>query len=125
MEDREYKIGEVAKLLNMNTSAIRYYEKEFKELEPNKTAGNQRFYTLENIYFLKKVRHLIDEEGFTLDGVKKQLANPDAMKSKIFLTKQELTSDLADIIKALNLHADDPDYESDGDDKSKINGTLA
>lgn len=107
MEDRDYKIGEVAKMLDMNTSAIRYYEKEFSELNPKKSAGNQRYYTLEHIYFLKKVRYLVEEDGLTLEGVKKQLADPEKMKSKIFLTKQELTSDLSEIIKVLEKYSTD------------------
>ncbi len=105
LEDKKYKIGEVAKILNINTSAIRYYEKEFPELTPQKSSGNQRYYTLENIYFLKKIRYLVEEEGLTLEGVKKQLADTEKMKSKLFITKQELTSDLSEIIKVLEKYS--------------------
>ncbi|MEM5540313.1 MULTISPECIES: MerR family transcriptional regulator [unclassified Olleya] len=69
-EKRYYTIGEVAKAFDVNTSLIRFWEKEFDELKPKKTAKGNRKFTPEDIKNLQLIFHLVKERGFTLDGAK-------------------------------------------------------
>jgi DNA-binding transcriptional MerR regulator len=69
-EKRYYTIGEVAKAFDVNTSLIRFWEKEFDELKPKKTANGNRKFTPEDIKNLQLIFHLVKERGFTLDGAK-------------------------------------------------------
>jgi len=69
-EKRYYAIGEVAKAFNVNTSLIRFWEKEFDELKPKKNAKGNRKFTPEDIKNLKFIYHLVKERGFTLEGAK-------------------------------------------------------
>ena len=69
-EKRYYGIGEVAKAFNVNTSLIRFWEKEFDILKPKKNAKGNRKFTPEDIKNLKLIYHLVKERGFTLDGAK-------------------------------------------------------
>tara|TARA_B100000965_G_scaffold364235_1_gene347738 strand:+ start:764 stop:1144 length:381 start_codon:yes stop_codon:yes gene_type:complete len=80
--ENAYKtIGEVARDLNLinhktgklNTHTIRFWEKEFKQIKPKIFAGKRRYYDKETIKFLKKIRFLLKEKGFTINGVKKFL----------------------------------------------------
>ena len=82
--DEAYKsIGEVAKDLNLvnsktgklNTHTIRFWEKEFKQIKPKIFAGRRRYYDKNSIEILKKIRFLLKEKGFTINGVKKFLTN--------------------------------------------------
>ena len=82
--DSAYKsIGEVAKILNLinkkngnlNTHTIRFWEKEFKQIKPKIFAGKRRYYDKKSIETLKKIRFLLKEKGFTINGVKKILIN--------------------------------------------------
>ena len=74
-------IGEVAKDLNLinhktgklNTHTIRFWEKEFKQIKPKIFTGRRRYYDKETIKFLRKIRFLLKEKGFTINGVKKFL----------------------------------------------------
>ena len=82
--DEAYKsIGEVAKDLNLlnpktgklNTHTIRFWEKEFKQVKPKIFAGKRRYYDKKSIDTLRKIKFLLKEKGFTINGVKKFLLN--------------------------------------------------
>ena len=68
-----YKIGEVAKMFEMNISAIRFWEKEFNILTPKKNKKGNRLFTPKDIKNLQIIYHLIKERGFTLEGAKMKL----------------------------------------------------
>jgi DNA-binding transcriptional MerR regulator len=72
-EKRYYGIGEVAKAFNVNTSLIRFWEKEFDDLTPRKNAKGNRKFTPEDIKTLELIFHLVKERGFTLEGAKVHL----------------------------------------------------
>lgn len=96
-EKRYYSIGEVAKAFNVNTSLIRFWEKEFDVLKPKKNAKGNRKFTPQDIKNLQLIYHLVKERGFTLDGAKthlkeekkKTLSNFDII-SKLENVKSEL-----------------------------------
>jgi len=72
-EKRYYGIGEVAKAFSVNTSLIRFWEKEFDVLKPKKNAKGDRKFTPEDIKNLKLIYYLVKERGFTLEGAKTHL----------------------------------------------------
>ena len=72
-EKRYYGIGEVARAFDVNTSLIRFWEKEFDVLQPKKNAKGNRKFTPEDIKNLQLIYHLVKERGFTLDGAKTHL----------------------------------------------------
>ena len=67
-DKRYYSIGEVAKAFNVNTSLIRFWEKEFPMLKPEKTDKGTRKYTDKDIRLLQLIHHLVKEKGYTLQG---------------------------------------------------------
>jgi len=81
-------IGEVAKELELinpkngklNTHTIRYWEKEFKQIKPKIFSGRRRNYDQETIKILKKIKFLLKERGFTINGVKKFLLDERSFK---------------------------------------------
>ncbi len=68
-----YPIGEVASFFNVNTSLIRFWEKEFNFEASKKTQKGNRLYSIKDIENFNKIYHLVKIEGFTLDGAKKSL----------------------------------------------------
>ena len=70
---RYYTIGEIAKAFNVNTSLLRFWEKEFKEIQPKKKQSGARKYTTEDIIILEKIYFLLKQKGLTIEGAKKQL----------------------------------------------------
>jgi DNA-binding transcriptional MerR regulator len=92
-EKRYYGIGEVAKAFNVNTSLIRFWEKEFDVLKPKKNAKGNRKFTPEDIKNLKFIYHLVKERGFTLEGAKTHLKE----EKKQALSNFEIVSKLEDV----------------------------
>lgn len=92
-EKRYYAIGEVAKAFAVNTSLIRFWEKEFDVLKPKKNAKGNRKFTPEDIKNLKFIYHLVKERGFTLEGAKTHLKED----KKEALNNFEIVSKLEDI----------------------------
>jgi len=92
-EKRYYGIGEVAKAFNVNTSLIRFWEKEFDVIKPKKNAKGNRKFTPEDIKNLQFIYHLVKERGFTLEGAKTHLKEG----KKQTLSKYEIISKLEGI----------------------------
>ena len=77
-----YKIGEVAKAFGVNSSLIRFWEKEFDIIKPKKNNKGNRLFRQDDIKNLQLIYHLVKEKGFTLEGAKKKLKEkPDAIIS--------------------------------------------
>lgn len=72
-QKRYYKIGEVAKAFNVNTSLIRFWEGEFEIIKPKKNAKGNRLFTARDIEHFKLIYYLVKERGFTLEGAKQKL----------------------------------------------------
>ena len=73
-----YSIGEVAEMLGVNTSMLRFWETEFKELRPVKNKRGTRSYTQQDIDLLRRIQYLTKECGLTLDGARQQLKSDKA-----------------------------------------------
>lgn len=85
-EKRYYSIGEVAKAFGVNTSLLRYWEKEFKQIQPKKKSSGVRKFTPADIENIQLIHHLLKEKGMTIEGVKNHLSSAkDKEKSKLQL----------------------------------------
>ena len=75
MEKLYYTIGEVAEILDENTSLVRFWSNSFtKYLKPKRNAKGNRLYTKEDLETLKQIHYLVKEQGMTLDGSSKKMA---------------------------------------------------
>lgn len=89
-----YSIGEVARMFDVNTSLIRFWEKEFPSVKPKKNKKGNRLFSPVNIMELQRIYILVKEEGHTLDGAKKALrdkekGNPAATNNTEVIHKLE------------------------------------
>jgi DNA-binding transcriptional MerR regulator len=89
IEKLYYTIGEVAEMLNVNASLLRYWEKEFNTLKPKKNGKGDRLFTKADIEKVKVIYHLVKEKGYTLDGAKAKLkGNPEGEEKKLQLIER-------------------------------------
>jgi DNA-binding transcriptional MerR regulator len=103
-EKRYYSIGEVSKAFNVNASLIRFWEKEFKILNPKKSTNGKRRYTSEDIIIIKQIFFLLKEKGYTIEGAKTYIkeAKKKPMNSFEIIEKlNEIKSRLLKIKKEL------------------------
>lgn len=94
-----YGIGEVAKAFDVNTSLIRFWEKEFDVLKPKKNAKGNRKFTPQDIKNLELIYHLVKERGFTLEGAKIHLKENKQKTIDNFEIIRKLKSVKAELIK--------------------------
>jgi DNA-binding transcriptional MerR regulator len=100
VEKLYYSIGEVAEMLVVPVSTIRFWENEFDILKPMKNKKGNRLFTPADIKNLKILHHLVKEEGMTLSGAKKKLAvkwDETEYKYEISESLQNIKSMLLDI----------------------------
>lgn len=69
-----FKIGEVARLADIKTSVLRYWETEFVFLNPEKSSAGQRLYTKQDIEMVQQIKQLLYHEKYTIEGVRKKLS---------------------------------------------------
>lgn len=75
LKKRYYSIGEVADMLNVNPSLIRFWEKEFDIIKPKKNRKGNRLFTASDIENLKFIYFLVKEKAHTLEGARNMLNN--------------------------------------------------
>jgi DNA-binding transcriptional MerR regulator len=92
-----YSIGEVAEIFNVNTSLIRFWEKEFNIIQPKKNKKGNRLFTPKDILNFNKIYHLVKMKGFTLDGAKK------ALKSNETELFEDTTNETSDTVSDNNI----------------------
>jgi DNA-binding transcriptional MerR regulator len=73
VEKLYYTIGEVAEMFGVNTSLIRYWEKEFDIIKPKKNKKGNRYFTKEDIENFHIIYYLVKDLGMTLKGAQKKL----------------------------------------------------
>ncbi|MAP79907.1 MAG: transcriptional regulator [Aequorivita sp.] len=94
-----YSIGEVADAFGVNTSLIRFWEKEFDIIKPKKNAKGNRKFTPEDVKNLELIYHLVKERGFTLDGAKVHLKENKKKTLNQFEIIRKLESIKSELIK--------------------------
>ncbi|MEM6263011.1 MAG: MerR family transcriptional regulator [Bacteroidota bacterium] len=85
-----YTIGEVAKELDLTTSLIRYWETEFKEINPKKNRKGNRVYTPKDIEVLKKIKYLLKTKKYTIKGAQEHLRTGEAKIEQEILAMETL-----------------------------------
>ena len=84
-----YSIGEVADFLNVNTSLLRFWEKEFQFEVSKKNKKGNRLFTVKELEKINKIYQLVKIEGYTLDGAKKALKSKEPRSHPVTLNQTE------------------------------------
>ena len=75
-----YKIGEVSRLTGVEPHVLRYWESEFSQIKPRRVA-RQRLFRKKDLELIIRIRELLYQEGFTINGAKKQLVRESRAKT--------------------------------------------
>ncbi len=77
--DKKKSIGQVAKDLAIQTHVIRFWETKFDQIKPIIGKGDRRYYFKKDIDILKKIKHHLYEEGYTIVGLQKKLSSKNTI----------------------------------------------
>lgn len=99
-----FTIGEVGKFCRLRPHVLRYWEQEFNQLSPLKRRGNRRYYQLKDVLIIRRIRHLLYEEGYTIEGARQKLsedASKDKQERKLYESIRHTISELEKIAAGL------------------------
>lgn len=105
--DKEfYKIKDVAELLNVAPSTLRYWETEFPQCRPKRSAHNLRYYTPKDIETLRIIKYLVKDKGLKISAAKEQLrVNRDNSDRRVEIIKrlEHIRGELVSMKRALDI----------------------
>jgi DNA-binding transcriptional MerR regulator len=87
-----FKIGEVAEIVSLRPSVLRYWETEFRVLKPGKSRTGQRLYTKKDLELIFEIKKLLYSEKHTIEGANKKI-NRKMKRSEVSLADDEPTPD--------------------------------
>lgn len=90
---RYFTIGEVSELCGVKPHVLRYWEQEFTQLRPVKRRGNRRYYQHHEVLLIRRIRELLYEQGFTINGARNRL---DALGDTSARHAPERANEMAD-----------------------------
>ena len=103
--DKEaFRIGEVAELAGVTPSVLRFWESEFKTLRPTKTRGGQRLYRRADVEKVMRIRDLLYDRGFTIDGARRALRGADEeapLDERRLAAVRAIRNEVEDLLRAL------------------------
>ena len=85
---RYFTIGEVSELCGVKPHVLRYWEQEFTQLKPLKRRGNRRYYQHHEVLLIRRIRELLYEHGFTINGARNRLEEPPSAPGSVGGTGQ-------------------------------------
>ncbi len=102
---RYFTIGEVSDLCGVKPHVLRYWEQEFTQLKPVKRRGNRRYYQHHEVLLIRRIRELLYEEGFTINGARHRLdeMSPAGGKKALKGDVAGIRSELLAVIDLLRL----------------------
>jgi DNA-binding transcriptional MerR regulator len=87
-----FKIGEVAKMAEVPTHVLRYWESEFSEIKPKRANSKQRLYRKQDVELILKIKVLLHEQGYTIAGAKKLLESGQTSEQVTIKVKPVFTN---------------------------------
>ena len=104
-DKKYYKIGDVAEILGIPMSTLRYWETQFTIIRPHRNAKNIRFYTPRDIETIRMIHYLVKEKGLKLDAAQEQIrTNRDGVDKRFEVVEQlkSIRDRLANLAEAMD-----------------------
>lgn len=106
-----FQIAEVCELTELPKSVLRFWESEFPTLKPNRTESGRRLYRRKDVLLLFKIKHLLYESKFTIDGARnfldsrnKTMELPESPTAETHSPQAPLTAEIFDFLRSELLH---------------------
>jgi len=117
---RYFTIGEVSELCGVKPHVLRYWEQEFTQLKPVKRRGNRRYYQHHEVLLIRRIRELLYQQGFTINGARNRLEEID-IQGEIPVTEPDELLDAVEAAEHEEVPAPGFDWKSL---RADLNGVL-
>ncbi|MBD3284737.1 MerR family transcriptional regulator [candidate division WOR-3 bacterium] len=99
VEDKYYTITQAARLTGIKTHVLRYWEREFRWLKPEKNSAGRRVYSVRDVEVIKLIDWLVHKEGYSIAGARKKITTLMRLSNQLDLPLSEVRGDILDMIK--------------------------
>lgn len=106
-DKRYFSISEAAVLCAVKPHVLRYWEQEFPQLKPNKRTGNRRYYQEKDLLLIRKIRQLLYDEGYTIEGARQSLMGKKTQVLAVEAKKNNLREVIHELEQLLKFKAED------------------
>ncbi len=94
-----YSIGEACEICGLEPHVLRFWEGEFPQLKPRKSARGTRRYRREDIELIGRIKRLVHDEKYTLEGARRRLKHPGGLPPP---EVEQLRKELREILEILD-----------------------
>lgn len=109
--DSAYRtITEVADLLQVQASVLRFWETQFYQIKPIKRMGGRRYYRAEDVVLLAQIRDCLYKEGLTIKGVQKRLKQDGSQEMEPSTLGKDMQSEDAFVQEIVDIKSYLSDY---------------
>lgn len=98
-----YTIGEVATMFDVNTSLIRFWDKEFDIINPKKNKKGNRLFTPKDIKNFNRIYDLVKIQGFTLEGARKALKKRPPIETPLENLEKNISEEIVNQLESIKL----------------------
>jgi len=105
-----FKIGEVAKMADVPTHVLRYWESEFPGIKPKRASSKQRLYRRQDVELILKIKTLLHKQGYTIAGAKKLIQSGGDIPEPVQKEKKKTTFNVSESLSTIKqelLHLQD------------------
>ena len=116
---RYFTIGEVGELCGVKPHVLRYWEQEFTQLRPMKRRGNRRYYQHHEVLMIRRIRELLYEQGFTIQGARNRL------QEQVQQEREQRRSGACTLAPMELEHENSPDFDPSDNEEAAVGSTQA
>ena len=92
-----FKIGEASKIVGVPAYVLRFWEGEFKQINPKRTESGQRLYRRQDVILVLQIKKLLYNRRFTIEGARQHLKQKSNLNNERKLTQEPELTDISDI----------------------------
>ena len=96
-----FKIGEVAKMADVPTHVLRYWESEFPDISPKRANSKQRLYRRQDVELILKIKILLHEQGYTIAGARKLLESGQTPEQQVITEAPPVMAKVANTLQTI------------------------
>lgn len=99
---RYFRIGEVSRIIGVESFVLRYWESEFPQIRPQRADSNQRTYQKKDLEIILEIKRLLYEEKLTIEGARRRLKQKMPEGEKAAKLIHDLRKELQEIVELLS-----------------------
>jgi len=100
IDEKFYTITQTSKITGIKPHVLRYWEKEFRWLKPQKNSAGRRIYSERDVELIRLIDRLVHHEGYSISGARKRVSVLLSLSNQLQLPLDKVKTELLQMIKS-------------------------